>query len=247
MNKHLQLLLSEPRWNVIIPSYLIAWSFALVSRLDVAEHWYFSLTNGTIFQQWTFLPAGLGTVFAVLFARRFDTTTPKTITIIGNHWLKNTIITIVPASVFTGFGISHSYGLDAHGYAGIFALTVLIYAVCEEIYWRGYLQDALRSIGSKSAVLIIGMLWWAWHLRFSSIFDWTGFLLICVGSTFLLYKFANETQSTLTTAGLHSFIILTTNGTAGGNSILYPSILTIALWISIAVFWKPAKQQQTTE
>lgn len=245
MKTLLHITMPQARWNIIIPSYLIACGFALFFQTDFFEQYYHDTTSGSIFQHWSFLPAGIATLLATVFAKRYDTITIRTMSIMGNNRLKNFLLTIIPLCVFTSFGISNPFHLDSHLYAGVFALIALVYALSEEIFWRGYLFDALRPLGSIKSIIIIGIAWWAWHLRFSTMFEWTGFLLICVGSSFLLSKFASETLSTLTTAGLHSFIILTTNGRIGGDSLI-PSILTVLFWIAVGTFWKSPQKQHNT-
>lgn len=229
----------KPQWTLITFSYLMAIGVALIVRSDFFQNLYRVSTSGLIVDQWTFLPAGLGTLIAALFARQFDTITPKTISIIGNFGLKNIMISIVPFFVFTGFGLSNTNGLQNNVHAGIFAFVSLSYALSEELFWRGYLQDALRPMNIFVRTTFIGILWWAWHLRFFSVFEWTGFLGICIGSSFLLSKFVEETESILTAAGLHSFIILATTNTQSDSNIA-PIALVIILWFIIGKFWRPS-------
>ena len=46
-------------------------------------------------------------------------------------------------------------------------LPVLIncfFTIGEELGWRGFLQDELKSLGQKKSYLIIGLIWGIWHI-----------------------------------------------------------------------------------
>ncbi|TMR92131.1 CPBP family intramembrane glutamic endopeptidase [Nonomuraea basaltis] len=46
------------------------------------------------------------------------------------------------------------------------SITGPILSFAEEIGWRGYLQPRLAFLGERSAMLVIGLVWIAWHLPY---------------------------------------------------------------------------------
>lgn len=46
------------------------------------------------------------------------------------------------------------------------SVTGPILSFAEEIGWRGYLQPRLAFLGERSAMLVVGLVWIAWHLPY---------------------------------------------------------------------------------
>lgn len=229
---------SKIPWGKIFLFYTIAFAISGLFNSGFLTPQYQKLTNGTLINNWLFLPAGIGTLLAAFIAFKFDKKHIQPITLFGNNRLKNILISIVPALVFTIIGIHKNGSINEHFYALAFSFIALLYALSEEIFWRGYLLDALRPLHKIKYSLTIGVLWWAWHFRFNTQFDVTWFLLICLVSSFLLCQFANETKSYLTAAGLHSLIILTTSEGEMTQTKIIGFCISIILWVSIGKIWR---------
>ncbi|GAB3418820.1 CPBP family intramembrane glutamic endopeptidase [Niabella aquatica] len=193
---------------------------------------------------WPFLPAGIGTLIAAFVAFIFDRKLNRTITLLGNNKFKSIIISLIPALVFTVVGVSNNNNVNEHYYGFVFSFIALFYAVTEEIFWRGYLLDVLRPFKKVLYSLVIGIFWWAWHFRFDTSFDFTWFLIICIGSSFLLCQFANETKSYLTAAGLHSLIIITTSEGEMTHAKTIGLCVSVILWLIMGKFWKTKNMTQ---
>lgn len=178
----------------IILFYIIAIGISVPFHLGIAIPFYQSLTKEFMISEWGYLPACLGPLIAVVVITILDRNQKRTITFLGNNVFKNIIIGITPLVVFTGVGIENEHK-NAHYFAFVFSGIALMYGIAEEIAWRGYLQDALKPLHKNIRPLLIGIMWWAWHMRFNNVFDWTVFLLICIGGTFLLIKFTDDTKS----------------------------------------------------
>lgn len=238
---------TKVNWFNVSLYYIIAFVISAPFNSGLLSQNYQALTKGYLISNWTFLPAGIGTLIAALVAFYFDKRHTKTITIFGNNRFKNIAIALTPLLVFTIAGLTNEHQISNNYYGFVFASITLIYALTEEVFWRSYLQDALRPLGRNLSYFLIGISWWAWHFRFNSTFDWTAFLLICIGSTFLLGKFAEETKSFFTTAGLHSLIILTTTTGEMTNSKIIGGVITILIWLSIGKWWKTETEKTRTE
>jgi membrane protease YdiL (CAAX protease family) len=69
----------------------------------------------------------------------------------------------------TGTSPSPSFAIELLGapgaLLGLMIITLLAGPVSEELGWRGYALDALLArYGSVLASLILGLVWWAWHI-----------------------------------------------------------------------------------
>jgi len=229
---------SKVNWYYIALFYLIAFVISAPFNSGIFLKSFETLTQNYLISYWAFLPAGIGTLIAALLALFFNKNYIRTITLFGNNQLKNLAIALTPLIVFTIVGLANEHQLNNNYYGFAFAAVALSYALSEEIFWRGFLQDTLQPIGKTKSYLIIGIFWWAWHFRFNTTFDFTTFLIICIGSAFLLGKFAEETKSFLTSAGLHSLIILITTDGMTSNSGIAGGVITLIIWLSIGKWWK---------
>lgn len=92
---------------------------------------------------------------------------------------------VYPACVALVLGLGYAVGavsfaglsslgfLTAAGLAGAALATSFVKNIFEELAWRGYLTPRLDSLGWGVGVasVLVGVVWWAWHLPY-----WFGFL-----------------------------------------------------------------------
>ena len=198
-------------WKYVLVFYGLALILAYPFNSFLTENLHHSLTEGTIFYKSTFLPAGLATLIAGLLALRFDKTIIKEVTFLGQHKIKNIIISLVPMAVFTISGLQNDFNINPNLFGFLISSTFLIYASTEEIFWRGYLINAFRPLGRFKNYLLLGLLWWLWHIPFNNNLDYMSFFVMIVGGSFLIGKFVEATKSFLTTAGIHSIMNIGSN------------------------------------
>lgn len=234
-------LLNKPsriNWAHVVLYYIIAVLIAAPFNTGFISSYYSKLTEKYLISEWTYLPACIGPLIGASIIFFLQKKHKGNITFLGNAMLKNILISLTPLIVFSIFGIENNQYKNNHYFGFVYAGVSLIYGIGEEIGWRGYLQDALEPLNKNIRFLLIGIMWWAWHCRFQNSFDWTIFLLVCVGGSFLIGKFANDTQSFFCAAGLHSLIIITTNSGEMTNSKLFAGVLVIIIWVAIGRFGK---------
>ncbi len=83
-------------------------------------------------------------------------------------------------------------------------LTILVYGLCEEIGWRGFLRETLKPLPKWTGILVLTVLWYVWHLNFG--FDAAHLLffgVLLLGS-WGLGVVADKTKSLLVLAAFHS-------------------------------------------
>ncbi len=232
-------------WRYILVFYLMAFLLSLPISSGYFSEYYDKITINTIFKGINFLPACIGTFVAAFFALRFDKSIPRTITFFGNNELQNIVITIVPLFVFTIAGLPNQHQMNTHLYAFVISMLILVYSFGEEIFWRGYLLNALSPLNRVASTFLLGILWWAWHFPFTSTFGLTTFLLIVLISSFLIGRFVESTQSYLTAAGLHSLVVVMNVG-QNTHRVLILGGITILLWLSLGKLWKPQTSSSKT-
>jgi uncharacterized protein len=234
---------NDVNWRFVALYYLVAYALSAPFNAGWLAPQFRALTRGSFLGDMTYLPACLGTLAAFLLVLRLDTSHIRTIVLFGNSRMKNIVIALAPVAAFAAVGLDNGYGLNRHWFALSYATINLAYAVLEEIGWRGYLQDALRPLKGWGLALI-GLLWWAWHIRYSTVFDFMVFPLICVGGSLLIGQFTEKTKSYLTAGGLHCLIILLTNSGAITHAKMLAGGLTVLVWIAIGQWWQTAAKQQ---
>ena len=182
--------------------------------------------------------AGGSTLIAALLVGALHTNRSKRISIFGAHPLKHTLVLALPTIAFALVGLDNDLGWSPHGYGFAFAAVNTVYAFTEELGWRRYLQNALEAWSPTLKYLFIGAIWWIWHFRFETSFDWFIFPLICLGGGFLLGKLADDTQSMLPVTAMHTLVILTTNAGQFGPRELLGIALVILGWMGIERWFK---------
>lgn len=228
----------KTRWLYIIIFYIIAVLISSLFNSGLLTPFYEKLVSPSFLINFSYLPASFGTLIAALFAFLFNKNRNKNITFLGNNILKNIIIGITPFIIFSIIGMNNEFKININQFALVFGAINLVYANFEEIFWRGFLQNELNQISVFFRYLLIGTMWWAWHMRFSTTFDLTVFLLICIGSSFLMGAFVEKTKSYFTTAGFHLVIILLSNTGNLDSKKITAGLLTFFVWTLISIFWK---------
>ena len=153
---------------------------------------------------------------------------------------------VIPILLLGIFGVNNESGSNIHYYGIISGIGTLIYCFCEEIGWRGYLQDELKSIKEWQRVLLIGFLWYLWHLSFISnqnFIDNIQFLGYMILGSWGLGKVIESTKSIIAVTCFHMIINIImfngkmTNGIVGSSKLMILGI-TIVLWFVIIKKWE---------
>lgn len=113
--------------------------------------------------------------------------------------------------------------------------TVLVYGLLEEIGWRGFLQEQLKSLPKFTSILIIAILWFAWHLNFETTPSNMIFFGIIFFGTWGIGKVYSSTGSLLAVAGVHSLNNFFRNGLHQTELTLILSLLVI--WIGFIIIY----------
>lgn len=172
---------------------------------------------------------------------------PKNInTLFGTSRTKSLLMIVVPLLLFTIVGANNSKEMNPHLFGFWLGFNITLYCIFEETGWRGYLQAELRNMKFLPKYLLIGFLWYAWHLTFLqgpfNILNELIIFLILAASSAGIGVAVYYTRSIIVAACFHmignilAFSSLFKQNIDLNNRLLIIGI-SIALWILILAFW----------
>ncbi|MEZ4755544.1 MAG: CPBP family glutamic-type intramembrane protease [Flavobacteriales bacterium] len=234
---------------------------ALFYGIAVTCSWYFRIHDPAWYRTlelpygltpFKYLLEGLGpTLGALLVIVLFR---PKqNVSLFGTSRKWSLMMAALPVLLLTLVGIDASHeGGNAHVNGLTVGLLSVGYVVLEEFGWRGYLLDEVRGLGNTSVrgrALLIGMLWYIWHLtpmNAAGIGDHLTFLAMLVFASWGFEKITDTTGSVISVACFHLLgSLLSTNQLIqnGLSSTWRLAIFGICLvaWISMVSKW-PGRQ-----
>ncbi len=109
--------------------------------------------------------------------------------------------------VIGSVGIANPYAINPHLFGAMSAIDILVYAMLEEAGWRGYLQGEFGDWPRMRRYVVVGALWYAWHLTF---LDHNGLgsellrLAVLVGASIGIGLVADRTGAIMAAAGCHA-------------------------------------------
>ena len=110
----------------------------------------------------------------------------------------------------------------------LIVLTILIYGLFEEIGWRGFLHQELKSLPNIASILIVSTLWFLWHLNFELTSSNLLFYGILILGSWGIGKVADSTNSLIAVSAFHSLNNFFPNLNLTKITIL---IILITIWI----------------
>lgn len=164
----------------------------------------------------------------------------------GTSRNKGLVMAAIPFVLLSLIGVENDYGLNKNLYGFIAISGTLMYCIMEEIGWRGYLQEELHGLSNWPKYLIIGSLWYIWHLSFLkdvSIGDNLFFWAMMIFGSWGIGQVAESTKSILACACFHLIIqimmfnALIKNGIDGTEKLIILGV-SITLWFALVKKWE---------
>jgi len=191
----------KTNWIAICVFFIIATSFSAAFRFMAPAEEISLMTKMILYA----VPLGWGPAIAALICWKVFGRQNRTSTWTGNWspgaWL---IFCVIPI-VLGVWGVPID-GFNPHISGFILGGLITLYALGEEIGWRGYMHDALGPRRIWVRGLIISVPWYAWHLPFLGSPNVKTILIglaIFTSVSVLFSKFVSENRSWLAMAGLH--------------------------------------------
>ena len=235
-------------WKRIIIYLLISILISNIFRFDIFEikpeleklpTWIFILTS--------VLLEGSGVIIGALIILPFLKKQRKTeISLFGTSKTKSLIMMFIPIALLVIIGVKNDFEMNYHIYGFIAAIGTFLYCIMEEYGWRGYLQEELKRLKSWEKYLIIGFLWYLWHLTFltkASLGDNLFFLGMMILGSWGIGQVAESTKSIIASACFHMIIqimmfnALIKDGINGTEKIIILGI-SVVIWFLIIKKWE---------
>ena len=239
---------SKISWKRILVFFIIATTISNVFRFDIFElkpeleklpTWIFVLT--VVFLE------GIGVFIGALIAIYFLRKNRKTeITLFGTSKSKSLIMIVIPIIILTMIGVKNDFEMDSHLYGFIAVIGTLLYCIMEEYGWRGYLQEELKTLKTWQKYLVIGFIWYLWHLTFltkASIGDNLFFLAMMILGSWGIGQVVESTKSIIAGACFHLIIqimmfnALIKNGIDGIEKLIILGV-SVVIWFVIIKKWE---------
>jgi hypothetical protein len=129
-------------------------------------------------------------------------------------------------AALVGFGKAIPAGIPGL----IFGASIVVYCICEEAGWRGFLTGNLVWMKEWHADLLTGVMWFLWHFTFmSEMYDpdyLPGFTAAIIAGSFGLAATRRFTSGFALAAGWHTAVKLTPMGSLAFVFIAFLALLT---------------------
>ncbi|MFZ4523153.1 MAG: CPBP family intramembrane glutamic endopeptidase [Bacteroidales bacterium] len=192
--------------------YVIAVGLSMFFRVpQLNPEWYINLQNYNY--GWILIsllrasgPLVGGILCINLFRNRYN----RLITLTGRTLAGSAIYFGAPVLLIAILGINSSGASNSHLFGLLSGLTILLYCLFEEMGWRGFLQDAMRGVPNPYRFIVIGTLWYLWHLNFLSPelhslkFGLLFHLPSCIFGSWIIGFLADKYKSIMVAAAIHS-------------------------------------------
>lgn len=120
----------------------------------------------------------------------------------GNY--KNLIFPVIMYWIFPILLISGITYFSKGTIPWMIILSILIYGLLEEIGWRGFLYQQLKSLPLFTNILIVATLWFLWHLNFDLTSSNLLFFGILILGSWGIGKVADSSNSLIAVSAFHS-------------------------------------------
>lgn len=145
-------------------------------------------------------------------------------TVVGSSAIKSIISVIIPFGVCYFMHETLSYVL----------LGFIFYSFLEEVGWRGYLQGELMDKKPIVQALIIGTMWFVWHINIGFNVGSLIFWAILVFGAWGIGRIANDTHSLMLCACFHTLFNFSKHGFFEFTPLVIGAyVLVIVSWFVI--------------
>ncbi len=207
--------------------------------LEANFGWSYLILEGVLEGSGIFI-AGLLGLFLLKKQKRVG------ISFFGTSMFNSLLMASIPAILLIVVGVQNKYGVNSHLFGLIAAIGSFIYCIMEEYGWRGYLQEELQFLKPIAKFLLIGFIWYLWHLSFltkATFIDNLFFLGTLIGGSWGIGKVAELTNSILACSCFHLIVNIFMynhffNNAFSGTSKLIILIVSVLLWTLILMKWK---------
>jgi len=148
----------------------------------------------------------LGLVVMSVLLRRYIV--DKQISLFGKSTLYSMLIASLAPIGLCIIGVDNDFGMQVNLFGLYIGVGVMIYAFCEEVGWRGYMQEEIfKDQNVWIGYIFIGVMWYLWHwyfIREGGAPAWFMLLLLITGSIGI-GEIARNTRSMVVCGVIHGY------------------------------------------
>jgi membrane protease YdiL (CAAX protease family) len=112
-----------------------------------------------------------------------------------------------------------------------------VYGILEEMGWRVFLQNQLDFLNQYIKYLIIGVLWFVWHLNFGLTTPNIIFFFLLIFASWGIGKIGDKTKSVLAVGAFHTLYNLFSVDYFESTNKLIVLALSVMIWVSYIMFY----------
>lgn len=151
------------------------------------------------------------------------------------------VFIVIPVIGFAFIGVQESANAMATSNAFLagaeLSFYLFIYGILEEMGWRVFLQEQLNFLNQYLKYVIIGLLWFLWHLYFDLTISNLVFLLILIFASWGIGKIGDKTKSILAVGAFHALYNLYSVDYFDSKGKLIVLSISTVIWVLYIVFY----------
>jgi len=228
-----------------IYSIVLFYSIAILLRYVVTKTTWLDITDNTFLK---ICLQGIGPTIGALIAFKVFGI-KNTYSLAGKLkpiFLSFIIFILLPVVGFAIIGIKESE--DVIVTSNIFvagaklSFYFFVYGILEEMGWRVFLQNQLGFLNQYIKYLIIGVLWFVWHLNFGLTTPNIIFFFLLIFASWGIGKIGDKTKSVLAVGAFHTLYNLFSVDYFESTNKLIVLALSLMIWVSYIVFYDKVKK-----
>ena len=164
----------------------------------------------------------------------------RQMSLMGANFYMTLLFVSVPIICLTLFGVDNSFNIQPNLFGLMISMFTMVYALFEEIGWRGYLQEEFMEKSQKwFGYVFIGFIWYLWHWYFLREGNNPKLIMlpILIASSIGIGEIARITKTILICAAVHSLVNMMIIYSLIANNITENARLTTL--IACLIIWIP--------
>lgn len=233
-----------------IYSIVLFYSIAILLRYIATKTTWLDITDNTFIQ---ICLRGIGPTIGALIAFKVFGI-KNTYSLAGKLkplLLSFIVFIVLPVLGFAIVGIKESENVTVTSNIFIagakLSFYFFVYGILEEMGWRVFLQNQLDFLNQYIKYLIIGVLWFVWHLNFGVTTPNIIFFFLLIFASWGIGKIGDKTKSVLAVGAFHTLYNLFSVDYFESKDKLIVLSLSVVIWVSYILFYDKVKKLMKIE
>lgn len=157
----------------------------------------------------------------------------------------------IPVLGFTIIGVKEGKNISVAGSLFIagakLSFYYFVYGILEEMGWRVFLQNRLNFLNQYLKYLVIGILWFVWHLNFELSTPNIIFFFLLIFASWGIGKIGDKTNSVLAVGAFHTLYNLFSLDYFESKNKLMVLLISLVIWTCYILFYDRIKKLIKTD